>query len=63
MSKMFFTVMSVFAELEANLLSERTKKGLEATRLAVSDVVMPMLASTLTTVAAFTPMLTSYISF
>ncbi len=32
MSKMFFTVMSVFAELEANLLSERTKKGLEATR-------------------------------
>lgn len=33
-------------------------KGLEATRLAVSDVVMPMLASTLTTVAAFTPMLT-----
>ncbi|CRF31602.1 acriflavin resistance protein [Brachyspira suanatina] len=33
-------------------------KGLEATRLAVSDVVMPMLASTLTTVAAFFPMLT-----
>ncbi|MEI0559418.1 efflux RND transporter permease subunit [Brachyspira intermedia] len=33
-------------------------KGLEATRLAVSDVVMPMVASTLTTVAAFFPMLT-----
>ena len=33
-------------------------KGLEATRLAVSDVVMPMLVSTLTTVAAFFPLLT-----
>ena len=33
-------------------------KGLEATRLAVSDVVMPIVASTLTTVAAFFPMLT-----
>ena len=33
-------------------------KGLEATRLAVSDVVMPMVASTLTTVAAFFPLLT-----
>lgn len=32
MGKMFFTMMSVFAELEANLLSERTKKGLEAAR-------------------------------
>ena len=27
MGKMFFTMMSAFAELEANLLSERTKKG------------------------------------
>lgn len=27
-----FTLMSAFAELEANLLSERTKKGLEAAR-------------------------------
>lgn len=26
MGKMFFTMMSAFAELEANLLSERTKK-------------------------------------
>ena len=33
-------------------------KGLEAIRLAVSDVVMPMLVSTLTTTAAFFPMLT-----
>lgn len=33
-------------------------KGLEATRLAVSDVVMPMIVSTLTTVAAFFPLLT-----
>src|SRR5699024_11955187 len=32
MGKMFFTMMSAFAELEANLLSERTKKGLEAAR-------------------------------
>ncbi|MDW4488868.1 recombinase family protein, partial [Staphylococcus saprophyticus] len=32
MGKMFFTMMSAFAELEANLLSERTKKGLEAVR-------------------------------
>lgn len=30
--KMFFTMMSAFAELEANLLSECTKKGLEAAR-------------------------------
>lgn len=27
MEKMFFTMMSAFAELEANLLSERIKKG------------------------------------
>lgn len=32
MGKMFFTIMSAFAELEANLLSERTKKGLESAR-------------------------------
>lgn len=32
MGKMFFTMMSAFAELEANLLSERTKKGLDAAR-------------------------------
>lgn len=32
MGKMFFTMMSGFAELEANLLSERTKKGLESAR-------------------------------
>lgn len=32
MGKMFFTMMSDFAELEANLLSERTKKGLAAAR-------------------------------
>lgn len=32
MGKMFFTMMSAFAELEANLLSERTKKGLQAAR-------------------------------
>src|SRR5699024_8573769 len=32
MGKMFFTMMSAFAELEANLLSERTKKGLESAR-------------------------------
>ena|SRR5699024_4918594 len=32
MGKMFFTMMSAFAELEANLLSERTKKGLNAAR-------------------------------
>lgn len=32
MGKMFFTMMSGFAELEANLLSERTKKGLDAAR-------------------------------
>lgn len=29
---MFFTMMSAFAELEANLLSERTKKGLDVAR-------------------------------
>lgn len=33
MGKMFFTMMSAFAELEANLLSERTKKGLDAARV------------------------------
>lgn len=33
MGKMFFTMMSAFAELEANLLSERTKKGLASARL------------------------------
>ncbi|TDL93341.1 recombinase family protein [Macrococcus brunensis] len=32
LGKMFFTMMSAFAELEANLLSERTRKGLEAAR-------------------------------
>jgi DNA invertase Pin-like site-specific DNA recombinase len=32
MGKMFFTMMSAFAELEANLLSERTKKVLEVAR-------------------------------
>ncbi|WP_434120745.1 recombinase family protein [Salinicoccus roseus] len=32
MGKMFFTMMSAFAELEASLLSERTKKGLESAR-------------------------------
>lgn len=32
MGKMFFTMMSAFAELEANLLSERTKKGLDSER-------------------------------
>lgn len=32
MGKMFFTMMSAFAELEANLMSERTKKGLESAR-------------------------------
>lgn len=32
MGKMFFTMMSAFAELEANLLSERTKKGLTSAR-------------------------------
>ncbi|HGZ2915040.1 TPA: recombinase family protein [Staphylococcus aureus] len=32
MGKMFFTMMSAFAELEANLISERTKKGLEVAR-------------------------------
>jgi len=32
MGKMFFTMMSAFAELEANLLSERTKRGLESAR-------------------------------
>lgn len=32
MGKMFYTMMSAFAELEANLLSERTKKGLESAR-------------------------------
>lgn len=32
MGRMFFTMMSGFAELEANLLSERTKKGLESAR-------------------------------
>jgi DNA invertase Pin-like site-specific DNA recombinase len=32
MGKMFFTIMSAFAELEASLLSERTKRGLENAR-------------------------------
>src|SRR5699024_10357225 len=32
MGKTFFTMMSAFAELEANLLSERTKKGLDSAR-------------------------------
>lgn len=39
MGKMFFTMMSAFAELEANLLSERTKKGLEAARARGQKVV------------------------
>lgn len=30
--KLFYTLMSAFAELEANLISERTKKGLESAR-------------------------------
>ena len=30
MGKMFFTMMSAFAELEANLLSERTKRAAAA---------------------------------
>lgn len=30
--KMFFTMMSAFGELEADLLSERTRKGLESAR-------------------------------
>ncbi|HGO3551065.1 TPA: recombinase family protein [Staphylococcus aureus] len=32
MGKMFFTMMSAFAELEANLMSERTRKGLASAR-------------------------------
>jgi DNA invertase Pin-like site-specific DNA recombinase len=32
---MIFTMMRAFAELEVNLLSERTKKGLEATKIRV----------------------------
>ncbi|HDB3129689.1 TPA: recombinase family protein [Staphylococcus aureus] len=32
MGKMFFTMMSAFAELEANLISERTKRGLASAR-------------------------------
>src|SRR5699024_3026263 len=32
MGKMFFTMMGAFAELEANLLSERTKRGLASAR-------------------------------
>src|SRR5699024_12289389 len=32
MGKMFFTMMSAFAELEANLLRERTKKDLATAR-------------------------------
>ncbi|MGX0512986.1 DNA invertase Pin-like site-specific DNA recombinase [Staphylococcus hominis] len=32
MDKIFFTMMSAFAELEANLLSERTKKELDVAR-------------------------------
>lgn len=32
MGKMFFTMMSAFAKLEVNLLSEHTKKGLEAAK-------------------------------
>ena len=32
MGKMFFTMMSAFAELEANLLRKKKKKGLEAAR-------------------------------
>lgn len=32
MDKIFFTMMSALAELEANLLSERTKKGLDVAK-------------------------------
>lgn len=32
MGKLFFTMMNVFAELEANLLSERVKRRLEVLR-------------------------------
>ncbi|OFL47470.1 resolvase [Nosocomiicoccus sp. HMSC067E10] len=53
MGKMFFTMMSAFAELEANLLSERTKKGLASARArgrvggrpAVSDEKKEMIKS------------------
>lgn len=53
MGKMFFTMMSAFAELEANLLSERTKKGLASARArgkvggrpAVSDEKKEMVKS------------------
>ena len=43
MGKMFFTMMSAFAELEANLLSERTKKGLEVARARGRKGVRPSL--------------------
>lgn len=53
MGKMFFTMMSAFAELEANLLSERTKKGLDSARArgrvggrpAISDQKKEMIKS------------------
>src|SRR5699024_514935 len=53
MGKMFFTMMSAFAELEANLLSERTKKGLDSARArgrvggrpAISDKKKEMIKS------------------
>ena len=38
MSKLFFTMMSAFAELEANLLSERTKKGLDVAQQETKKV-------------------------
>lgn len=51
MGKMFFTMMSDFTELEANLLSERTKKGLDSARArvggrpAISDQKKEMIKS------------------
>lgn len=51
MGKMFFTMMSAFTELEANLLSERTKKGLDSARArvggrpAISDQKKEMIKS------------------
>lgn len=53
MGKMFFIMMSAFAELEVNLLSERTKKGLESARargkkggqLKISDEKVNMIQS------------------
>ncbi len=44
MGEMFFPMMSAFAELEANLLSERTKKGLESARARGGTGVRPKLS-------------------